>query len=147
MKITSNQPRYFFLISCFLITLIGQAQTLESKVDALLTAKYKANEPGATALITKNNEVIYRKAFGKANLELDVAMKPEHVFEIGSITKQFTAISILMLEILLRKQYLISKAVNVFIPKKICRNIYGHQRTNFYAERNTSRRTYFALCS
>ena len=32
-----------------------------------------------------------------ANLELDVPMKPEHVFRIGSITKQFTAIAILQL--------------------------------------------------
>ena len=32
-----------------------------------------------------------------ANLELDVLMKPEHVFRIGSITKQFTAIAILQL--------------------------------------------------
>jgi CubicO group peptidase (beta-lactamase class C family) len=41
--------------------------------------------------------VIYQKAFGKANLELGVNMTPNNVFEIGSITKQFTAVSILML--------------------------------------------------
>ncbi len=39
----------------------------------------------------------FEKAFGMANLELDVPMKTEMVFEIGSITKQFTAVSILML--------------------------------------------------
>lgn len=41
--------------------------------------------------------MIYQKAFGKANLELGVNMTPNNVFEIGSITKQFTAVSILML--------------------------------------------------
>jgi len=41
--------------------------------------------------------VLYRKAFGMANLELSVPMGVENVFEIGSITKQFTAVSILML--------------------------------------------------
>ena len=38
------------------------------------------------------------KGFGMANLELDVKVEPKHVFEIGSITKQFTAVSILLLE-------------------------------------------------
>ncbi len=49
-------------------------------------------------MVTKNGKPMYRKAFGKANLELNVAMSPEHVFQLGSITKQFTAIAILMLE-------------------------------------------------
>jgi len=74
-----------------------EAQSLESKIDALLEAQYKSGEPGATALVAKNGRVIYRNAFGSANLELNVPMKPENVFEIGSMTKQFTAVSILML--------------------------------------------------
>ena len=83
---------------CLLISFSNQAQNLESQIDNILNASYKANEPGATALVYKNGGVIYRKGFGSANLELGVAMQPEHVFEIGSITKQFTAIAILMLE-------------------------------------------------
>lgn len=84
-------------IFCFLFVAIGYTQTLEDKIDQLLEVKYKSNEPGATALVSRNGEVIYRKAFGNADLELGIAMTPENVFEIGSITKQFTAISILML--------------------------------------------------
>lgn len=83
---------------CLLISFFNQAQNLESQIDDILNASYKSNEPGATALVYKNGDVIYRKGFGNANLELGVPMKPEHVFEIGSITKQFTAIAILMLE-------------------------------------------------
>lgn len=83
---------------CLLISFSNQAQNLESQIDDILKATYKINEPGATALVYKNGEVIYRKAFGNANLELGVPMQPEYVFEIGSITKQFTAIAILMLE-------------------------------------------------
>ncbi len=70
---------------------------LDKKLDALYNESYPADEPGVTVLLAKGGEVIYRKAFGMANLELDVPMHPEMVFEIGSITKQFTAISILML--------------------------------------------------
>lgn len=53
--------------------------------------------PGGTALVVKDRKVLYKKAFGKADLELDIAMKPDYVFRIGSITKQFTASAILKL--------------------------------------------------
>ena len=75
----------------------GYAQSLESHIDSLLQEKYPADAPGASFLISRNGEIIYEKAFGLANLELNVPMQTENVFEIGSITKQFTAISILML--------------------------------------------------
>ncbi|RLD27476.1 MAG: serine hydrolase [Bacteroidetes bacterium] len=73
------------------------AQGLDTTIDQLLNEKYPADQPGATVLVAKDGNVIYREAFGSANLELDIAMKPENVFEIGSITKQFTSVSILML--------------------------------------------------
>lgn len=75
---------------------ICYSQNLESQIDSLLQAKYASNEPGATLLVAKNGSVIYKKAFGLANLELNVPMQPDNVFEIGSMTKQFTAIAILM---------------------------------------------------
>ncbi|MEH6535950.1 MAG: serine hydrolase domain-containing protein [Psychroserpens sp.] len=73
------------------------AQTLESSIDNLLNVKYSDSTPGGTFLISKNGNIIYKKAFGLANLELNVPMEADNVFEIGSMTKQFTAISILML--------------------------------------------------
>ena len=81
-----------------LLSFSAIAQNLEGEFDNILEANYKPNQPGATALVYKNGQVIYRKGFGNANLELDVKMQADHVFEIGSITKQFTAIAILMLE-------------------------------------------------
>lgn len=76
---------------------ISYAQNLESNIDSLLQEKYPSNAPGATFLISKKGNIIYKKAFGLSNLELNVPMQTENVFEIGSMTKQFTAISILML--------------------------------------------------
>lgn len=93
----SIKIRGLAVIMCFLSVLAIQAQSLETTVDQLLSDKYATGHPGATALIAKDGKVIYRKAFGTANLELDVPMKPENVFELGSITKQFTSVSILML--------------------------------------------------
>ena len=85
----------FIVFLCFVSK--AHAQTLESQIDLLLSTEYKADAPGATAIVVKKGKVIYRKAFGLADLELNVPMIPEHVIEVRSITKQFTAISILML--------------------------------------------------
>lgn len=76
---------------------VALPQNTSAEFDSLMTKVFKADEAGAVALVVKNGEVLYRKAFGMANLELGVKMKPENVFRIGSITKQFTASAILKL--------------------------------------------------
>ena len=70
---------------------------LTADFDRLLAAKFPSNAPGATAIVVKDGAVVFRKAYGLANVELGVPMRPEMVFEIGSVTKQFTSTAILML--------------------------------------------------
>lgn len=74
------------------------AQNITQEIDALLNESYPDNGPAISLLIAKNGQTIYRNASGKANLELDINASPDNVFELGSITKQFTAVAILMLE-------------------------------------------------
>ncbi|SEK36312.1 CubicO group peptidase, beta-lactamase class C family [Aquimarina amphilecti] len=96
---SSQRIKTLLLVSfCTVIFFSAQAQNLEKEIDAIVSSMYSAEEPGISILVAKEGKSIYRKAFGKANLELDVSLKPENVFEIGSITKQFTAVAILMLE-------------------------------------------------
>jgi CubicO group peptidase (beta-lactamase class C family) len=79
------------------ISIHAFGQNLDQEFDALLKAQYKAEEPGAAALVARGGQPVYKRAFGMADMENNVAMSAESVFEIGSITKQFTAVSILML--------------------------------------------------
>ncbi|MFN3939855.1 MAG: serine hydrolase, partial [Chitinophagales bacterium] len=58
---------------------------------------YSVLEPGAVVLVAQNGIPVYRKAFGMASLELAVPLKEDHVFAIGSMTKQFTGVCILQL--------------------------------------------------
>ncbi|AHM58805.1 beta-lactamase [Flammeovirgaceae bacterium 311] len=98
-KITMKKL-YSTLLLFFLFLPAGlqvNAQSLEKDLDALFDVHYPSGQPGAIVLVAKDGNVIYRKAFGSADLELGVPMKPEHVIELGSITKQFTAVAILML--------------------------------------------------
>jgi CubicO group peptidase (beta-lactamase class C family) len=97
MKINSFLKSSVLIIICALYFNDIQAQSLESKIDKILSNQFKSNETGVSALVAKDGKVLYRKAFGKANLELNVNMTSENIFEVGSITKQFTSVSILML--------------------------------------------------
>ncbi|MBA9074780.1 CubicO group peptidase (beta-lactamase class C family) [Flavobacterium gossypii] len=84
------------LIAAFIA---APAQNFERKVDSLISNVFTDKKgPGAVFLVAKDGKPVYHKAFGKANLELDVNMTTDQVFQIGSITKQFTAVAILMLE-------------------------------------------------
>jgi CubicO group peptidase (beta-lactamase class C family) len=75
------------------------AQNFETKIDSLILKNFKDKDgPGGVFMIAKKGKPIYQKAFGKANIELDVNLNSEYIFQIGSMTKQFTAIAILMLE-------------------------------------------------
>jgi len=83
------------IVLCFSFQL--SAKSPSKQFDKLLNELFEKNGPGGVALVVKDGKTIYRKAFGLANLELGVKMKPEHVFRIGSITKQFTATAIMQL--------------------------------------------------
>ena len=78
-------------------TLAQPAEDLSKSIDDLLTQTYKPNEPGAAVIVVKDGKVVFRKGYGMANLELGVPVEPDMVFRLGSITKQFTAVAILML--------------------------------------------------
>jgi CubicO group peptidase (beta-lactamase class C family) len=54
--------------------------------------------PGLQVAVYKNGKPLLVKAYGSANLELNVPVKNESVFRIGSVTKQFTAVALLQLQ-------------------------------------------------
>ena len=74
------------------------ASDLTAYADHLLATAYPPDQPGAAALVIKDGKVVLRKGYGLSNVELGVPLGPEDVFEIGSITKQFTAAAVLLLE-------------------------------------------------
>jgi Beta-lactamase class C and other penicillin binding proteins len=76
---------------------IVYSESTEADIDVIFSQAYPSNSPGATVLIAKDDKILYRKAFGMANLELNVPMNPENVLQLASITKQFTSVAILML--------------------------------------------------
>ncbi len=96
--------RFLLLVSGIALACAAFAQAqklsdakLAQELDKMLTGIYKAEAPGAAVIVTKNDKPIFRKGYGMADLELGVKVEPDMIFRIGSITKQFTAVAILML--------------------------------------------------
>jgi len=78
--------------------IVKKATTLFEQVDQLFLPWDNINTPGAAVAIIKNDSIIYQNTFGSANLEYNIPITQKSVFIPGSIAKQFTAFSILLLE-------------------------------------------------
>jgi D-alanyl-D-alanine carboxypeptidase len=70
---------------------------LAARIDSALQKHYKPDGPGATVLVVKDGQPLFRKAYGMADIAKGLAMNADMSLRLGSITKQFTAVSILML--------------------------------------------------
>lgn len=73
------------------------APSLLADVDALMS-RYTGDVPGASLLIVKDGTPIVRRGFGYADLEKHIKAGPETNYRMASVTKQFTAASILLLK-------------------------------------------------
>jgi D-alanyl-D-alanine carboxypeptidase len=71
---------------------------LEAKLDAF-TAEYMRalNAPGMTQALTDTTATLRATAYGFANINLKIPVTPDHLFQIGSISKSFVALVVLQL--------------------------------------------------
>jgi CubicO group peptidase (beta-lactamase class C family) len=75
----------------------AEPAALTAQVDKLFAAYAKPDSPGCALAIIKDGAVVYQHGYGIANLELGVPIAPSTVFQIGSVSKQFTAWAIFLL--------------------------------------------------
>lgn len=71
---------------------------IASQIDAAFSASLNPAEPGAAVLVVKDGKTLLRKGYGLADIDKKVPIQPGDLFRIGSMTKQFTAVAILLLE-------------------------------------------------
>jgi CubicO group peptidase (beta-lactamase class C family) len=76
--------------------LATRAQTTDSPIDSVF-AKYSASTPGCAVGVESAGQPALMRAYGSADLEHGVPNRVDMVFEAGSVTKQFTAASVLLL--------------------------------------------------
>jgi CubicO group peptidase (beta-lactamase class C family) len=84
----------FVLSACSAAAQSNLAATIDTIVEAPIKAGRVA---GASVAVVRGNETIVERGYGLADLQLDVPTPPRAIYEIGSVTKQFTAAAILLL--------------------------------------------------
>ena len=90
------------------------SKSYAKQMDAWLRSRLDPAQPGIAALVVQDNKTCFRAGYGMANVELGVSIRPEMVFRIGSITKQFTSAAILML--MERGKLDVSDPITKFLP-------------------------------
>lgn len=89
--------KYLLIIFCLILAHNSSAQ-VEKQLDNLLKNSIGAKEPGIALYIETDGKVIYNKAFGIAENDSPKQLKPNTNFRLASVSKQFTAMCILLLE-------------------------------------------------
>jgi CubicO group peptidase (beta-lactamase class C family) len=76
----------------------SKAQNKAAEMDKLMNQAHINGVFNGSVLVAENGKVIYRKAFGYANKETKQLLKPEFCFDLASVSKQFTAMGIMILK-------------------------------------------------
>jgi CubicO group peptidase (beta-lactamase class C family) len=75
---------------------ISAAASLSDQLDELLKSWDRSDAPGIAVAVVRDGDVVYRRGFGLANLEHDVPIRPDSVFYLASVSKQFAAAATLI---------------------------------------------------
>ncbi len=90
--------RIIILASALCIVFAGFAQDAGSKIDSLVSAYAKLHKFNGSALVAKDGRILLNKGYGYRNAADKVLNSEQSIFQLGSITKQFTAAVILKLQ-------------------------------------------------
>lgn len=71
-------------------------EALERKVDQIFAAYDKPDSPGCALGVIRDGNFVYKKGYGAGSLEFGVPLSPQSVFYMGSVSKQFTAASVVL---------------------------------------------------
>src|SRR6202167_621713 len=90
-----------FAVVCLALGILVQVTAVAEdvapqKVDQIFSVYDTAGSPGCSLGVIRDGDFVYRKAYGSANLELGVSLSPQSVFYMGSVSKQFTAASVVL---------------------------------------------------
>ncbi len=85
-----------WLIFAFNVFLIqGFSQSTVKQIDSLMNVYYRPDLPGAVIDVELKNKTVFKKSYGKASLVTGLSITADDNFNIGSLTKQFTAFAVL----------------------------------------------------
>jgi CubicO group peptidase (beta-lactamase class C family) len=101
------------LLFCFQIPASRAASQAES-IRTIFDYLHENNLFNGAALVVDGGDVMYEKAFGYANVEWSISNSTDTKFEIGSVTKQFTAV--LVLQLVSENKLSLADTISTYLP-------------------------------
>lgn len=96
-KIKFINTTFLVIISLFVLQIAAQ-DAVTPKIDEFIKAEMEKQKiPGVSLAVVKDGRLVYAKGYGLANVEHQVPVKPETIFQSGSVGKQFTSMAVMML--------------------------------------------------
>jgi CubicO group peptidase (beta-lactamase class C family) len=98
--------RLITLLLVFATHLAGAASATEAlatadfaaKADDYLKTELSAERFAGSVMVARSNQIVFLRGYGLANRELEVTNAPNTKFRLASVTKQFTALCVLILQ-------------------------------------------------
>ena len=87
---------------------------VRSKLDSLLKRIHKRHDFHGAVLVAKNKKIVYQNQIGTADFKKKTLLNKESVFQLASVSKQFTAAAIMLLK--QRNQLKLTDTVNTYFP-------------------------------
>lgn len=87
---------------------------VRSKLDSLLKRIHKRHDFHGAVLVAKNKKIVYQNQIGTADFKKKTLLNKESVFQLASVSKQFTAAAIMLLQ--QRNQLKLTDTVNTYFP-------------------------------
>lgn len=75
----------------------SNSENLAAQVDKVFAQFDKPDSPGCALAVIKDGQIVHKRGYGMADLDHDIPIKPDTVFHVASVSKQFTAMAILLL--------------------------------------------------
>ena len=85
------------LLNAALAAQTAPTPTPEAVADYVQAEMQRQHIPGLALLVARHGEIVLARGFGLSNVELNTPVKPETIFQSGSVGKQFTATAVMML--------------------------------------------------
>jgi CubicO group peptidase (beta-lactamase class C family) len=89
-------PQLFLLLSLFFVHGCDSNE-IETEIDRIFAEYNNDKAPGAAVAVFSNSELLFSKGYGLADLEKNIGIDSRTNFRLASVTKQFTAMCILIL--------------------------------------------------
>jgi CubicO group peptidase (beta-lactamase class C family) len=96
-RLSLGIPVIVFLVLASLGKQAPSSDSIVSRIDAIFAGLTQPDEPGASVLVNRDGQILFERGYGVCDLRSKEKIDPQTNFRLASVTKQFTAMAIMLL--------------------------------------------------